>query len=189
MCRIDKTDTQVSKGELDLADFNPDKPFTRDPDYEPSESEYEEYSSERSSTSEPHETPNQKRFKVVIPKKRIAKRLYKELPNLINQIIKGECSTNLSLVLEEMKPEQIPGTEPTTYHSTITSHEASQWLETIKNEFQSLIQSKTWSLVKLPKNRKVIKIKWVFKYKLILIPKTNQILIKYKTRLVAKGFM
>ena len=105
LCRIDETDTQVSRGELDLAGFNPDKPSTRNPDYEPSESEYKEYSSERSSTSEPHETPNQKKFEMVIPKKRIAKRLYKELPNLTNQIIKEKCSTNLSLALEKMKPE------------------------------------------------------------------------------------
>jgi hypothetical protein len=139
LCRIDETDTQVSKGELDLAGFNPDEPFTRDPDYKLSESEHEKYSSEHSSTSEHHEAPNQKRIEMVIPKKRIAKRLYKELPNLTNQIIKGECSTNLSLALEEMKPEQIPGTEPTTYHGAMTSHEASQWLEAMEDEFQSLI--------------------------------------------------
>jgi hypothetical protein len=59
----------------------------------------------------------------------------------------------------------------------------------MENEFQSFIQSKTWSLVKFPKNRKAIKTKWVFKYKPIIIPETDQILIKYKARLVAKGFM
>jgi cellulose synthase/poly-beta-1,6-N-acetylglucosamine synthase-like glycosyltransferase len=86
LCRIDETDTQISRGKLNFADFNPDKPFTRDPDYElsESESEHEEYSSEHFSTSEHHEAPNQKRIKVVIPKKRIAKRLYKKLPNLTN---------------------------------------------------------------------------------------------------------
>jgi hypothetical protein len=185
LCRIDETDTQVLRGEFDFAGFNPDEFFTRDPDYElsESESEYEEYSSEH------HEAPNQKRIEVVILKKRIAKRLYKELPNLTNQIIEGECSTNLLLALEEMKPEQIPGTESIIYHDAIISHEVSQWLEAMEDEFQSLIQLKTWSLVKLPKNRKAIKIKWVFKYKLILIPETDQIFIKYKARLVAKGFM
>jgi hypothetical protein len=125
LCRIDETDTQILKGELDLAGFNPDKFFTRDPDYESSESEseYKEYSSEHFFTSEPHEAPNQKKIKMVIPKKRIAKRLYKKLPNLTNQIIKGECSINFLLILEEMKSEQIPGTEPIIYYSAITSHE------------------------------------------------------------------
>jgi hypothetical protein len=96
---------------------------------------------------------------VIIPKKRIVKRLYKKLPNLINQIIKGECSTNLLLILEEMKSEQIPGTELITYYGAMISHEASQWLKVIENEFQSFIQSKTWLLVKFFKNRKATKIK------------------------------
>jgi hypothetical protein len=63
---------------------------------------------------------------MVIPKKRIVKRLYKEFFNLINQIIKGECFINLSLALEEMKPEQIPETELTIYYNAITSHETFQ---------------------------------------------------------------
>jgi hypothetical protein len=62
---------------------------------------------------------------MVISKKRIAKRLYKELSNLTNQIIKGECSTNLLLTLKEMKPEQISGTELIIYYGAITSHEIS----------------------------------------------------------------
>ena len=50
-------------------------------------------------------------------------------------------------------------------------------------EMNSLNKNKTYDLVELPKGKKVLKNKWVFKLK-----KDCDKLVKYKTRLVVKGF-
>ena len=50
-------------------------------------------------------------------------------------------------------------------------------------EMNSLNMNKTYDLVELPKGKKVLKNKWVFKLK-----KDCDKLVKYKTRLVVKGF-
>ena len=50
-------------------------------------------------------------------------------------------------------------------------------------EMNSLNKNKTYDLVELPKGKKVLKNKWVFKLK-----KDGDKLVKYKTRLVIKGF-
>ena len=54
----------------------------------------------------------------------------------------------------------------------------------MSEEIQSLENNRTWTLVKPPKNRPVVKCKWVFKTK----TKPDGSLDKYKARLVAKGF-
>ena len=50
-------------------------------------------------------------------------------------------------------------------------------------EMNSLNKNKTYDLVELPKGKKVLKNKWVFKLK-----KDGDKLVKYKARLVIKGF-
>ena len=50
-------------------------------------------------------------------------------------------------------------------------------------EMYSLNKNKTYDLVELPKGKKVLKNKWVFKLK-----KNGHKLVKYKARLVVKGF-
>ena len=50
-------------------------------------------------------------------------------------------------------------------------------------EMNSLNNNKTYDLVELPKGKKVLKNKWVFKLK-----KDGDKLVKYKVRLVVKGF-
>ena len=54
----------------------------------------------------------------------------------------------------------------------------------MKNEFQALIENKTWNLVPRPLNRLVIGCKWIYKVK-PSADKTH----KYKAQLVAKGFL
>jgi hypothetical protein len=61
-------------------------------------------------------------------------------------------------------------------------HEASQdpgWRESMRQEYQSLIDNATWELTDLPPGRKVVKTKWVYKVK------SDG---RWKSRLVAKGF-
>ena len=60
-----------------------------------------------------------------------------------------------------------------------------QWKEAIIDELKSIEKNGTWKLVELPKEKKAIGVKWVFKTKV----KPNGEVAKYKARLVAKGFL
>ena len=53
----------------------------------------------------------------------------------------------------------------------------------MQEEMNSLHKNKTYELVELPKCKKALRNKWVFKQK-----KDSEKLVKYKARLVVKGF-
>ena len=53
----------------------------------------------------------------------------------------------------------------------------------MQEEMDSLQKNDTYELVELPEGKKVLKNKWLFKLK-----KDGNKLVKYKTRLVVKGF-
>ena len=55
----------------------------------------------------------------------------------------------------------------------------------MKEELTAIERNVTWELVKLPKEKMLIDVKWVFKIKM----KPNGKIEKYKTRLMAKGFL
>ena len=76
------------------------------------------------------------------------------------------------------------GCDPKTYKQAITCPENEKWLEAMKQEINSIKANNTWSLVELPKDRKAIGCKWVFKIK----KDENNMPIRYKARLVAQGF-
>lgn len=59
-----------------------------------------------------------------------------------------------------------------------------KWKEPMDKEIQALDKNKAWSMVDLPKGKKAIGSKWVFKVKY----KANGDLKRYKARLVAKGY-
>ena len=54
----------------------------------------------------------------------------------------------------------------------------------MQEEMQSLEKNSTWDVVRLPKHKKVIRCKWIFKRKEGLSPSEPP---KFKTRLVTKG--
>ncbi|XP_021743894.1 uncharacterized protein LOC110709954 [Chenopodium quinoa] len=58
------------------------------------------------------------------------------------------------------------------------------WVEAMEKELKALSDNNTWELFDLPKGKKPIGCKWVFKVKL----KANGDLERCKSRLVAKGF-
>ncbi|GKC41214.1 putative RNA-directed DNA polymerase [Tanacetum coccineum] len=60
----------------------------------------------------------------------------------------------------------------------------SKWVEAMNNEIEALNRNKTWTIVELPKGRKPIGCKWVWKIKY----KSTGEVERYKARLVAKGF-
>lgn len=76
------------------------------------------------------------------------------------------------------------GEMPTTFKSAMESNDAAKWKEACESEMESLHKNKTWTLVPLPKGRKAIGNRWVFRVK------ENQAgeVERFKARLVAKGF-
>ncbi|KAG6604645.1 Gag-pol Polyprotein [Phytophthora cinnamomi] len=76
------------------------------------------------------------------------------------------------------------GEMPTTFKSAMESSDAAKWKEACDSEYDSLLKNKTWEMVPLPKGRKAIDNRWVFRVK------ENQAgeVERFKARLVAKGF-
>ncbi|GKA38340.1 putative RNA-directed DNA polymerase [Tanacetum coccineum] len=58
-----------------------------------------------------------------------------------------------------------------------------RWIEAMKQEIQALEENKTWTLEELPKGKRAIDSKWVYKIKY----KPNGDVERYKAHLVAKG--
>ena len=75
--------------------------------------------------------------------------------------------------------------EPRTYEEALAFPEAAEWKLAMNEELASLHAHDTWTLEKQPAGVKPIPVKWVFKIK----RKAAGHIERYKTRLVAKGFM
>ena len=69
--------------------------------------------------------------------------------------------------------------DPLTYKEAMSRPDAKQWELAMKEEIKSQMENKTWVLVERPKDRKVVKCKWVY------VVKPDG---RHKARLVAKGF-
>ncbi|CAH9088439.1 unnamed protein product [Cuscuta epithymum] len=83
-------------------------------------------------------------------------------------------STDYILVTDEGEPES--------FQEVLTSEEKDLWLEAMKEEMDSLKKNNTYELVNLPRGKKVLKNRWVFKNK-----KDGEKIVKRKARLVVKG--
>jgi hypothetical protein len=66
----------------------------------------------------------------------------------------------------------------------LRSDEKDQWLEAVKDEWDSLEKLKTWEIVNRPKDRPIVKSRWVFKVKTDALGNLD----RFKARLVAKGY-
>uniref|UniRef100_A0A2N9EH16 Integrase catalytic domain-containing protein n=1 Tax=Fagus sylvatica TaxID=28930 RepID=A0A2N9EH16_FAGSY len=68
--------------------------------------------------------------------------------------------------------------------TSVQSHKDKQsWMKAMHEEMNSLHKNNTYELVELPKGKKALRNKWVFKLK-----KDGEKLVKYEARLVVKGF-
>jgi len=74
--------------------------------------------------------------------------------------------------------------EPATYKEVVRCGDSENWISAMDEEMQSLEKNSTWEVVPLPKQKKIISCKWIFKRKEGLSPSEPP---KYKARLVAKG--
>jgi hypothetical protein len=59
-----------------------------------------------------------------------------------------------------------------------------EWMDAMKEEYDSILKNETWELTELPENKTPIGSKWLFKYKF----NVDGSIDKYKVRLVAKGY-
>lgn len=74
--------------------------------------------------------------------------------------------------------------DPLTHKQAMADLHSADWREAEREEFQSIINAGTWTLVEIPNGRQAIGCKWVYKTKL----DAHGQLVKRKARLVAKGF-
>ena len=80
--------------------------------------------------------------------------------------------------------EVISDPEPSSYREAMKSTDKEMWVEAMNKEISSLKENQTWDLTKLPKNRKALRCKWVFRIK----RNPDGTVDKYKARLVAVGY-
>jgi hypothetical protein len=64
------------------------------------------------------------------------------------------------------------------------ANEHDEWRNAMEEEYDSIIKNNTWELTELPKHKKPIGCKWIYKPKL----KSDGSIDKYKARLAAKGY-
>jgi hypothetical protein len=74
--------------------------------------------------------------------------------------------------------------EPQTVEEALNGKDAKKWEMATQEEYDSLVVNNPWSLVPLPKGRKPISYKWVFKIKHGVHGEVE----RYKARFVARGF-
>lgn len=74
--------------------------------------------------------------------------------------------------------------EPQSYEDAVGSKEKDLWEEAMNEEYNALMKMNVWDLVELPKGRRAIGCKWVYKIK----RNADGSIERYKARLVAKGF-
>jgi hypothetical protein len=76
--------------------------------------------------------------------------------------------------------------EPKSYKEAVQSKYAAQWMKAFEEEYQSLIENKSWELVlrsQIPTNSNVIGHKWIGKYR----PRYGEVPARFKGRLTAVG--
>ncbi|KAM1146313.1 hypothetical protein ACFX19_038862 [Malus domestica] len=72
--------------------------------------------------------------------------------------------------------------ETETYEEARAHNDSDKWMKAMESEMDSLLKNDTYELVELPKGRKALKNKWVFKLK------RDDNMTRYKACLVIKGF-
>ncbi|CAI7773380.1 unnamed protein product [Closterium sp. NIES-54] len=74
--------------------------------------------------------------------------------------------------------------EPRTLAEALSGPDAEKWKQSVKEEYDSLLENETWELCELCPGKKAISSKLIFRHKY----EPNGELTRYKSRLVAKGF-
>ena len=75
-------------------------------------------------------------------------------------------------------------TDPKTYNEAMRSPSSKDWVVSMNKELDSIAKNGTWEEIIVPRDRNIVGCKWVYKLKL----DSNNQVIKYKSRIVAKGY-
>ncbi|CAI7902415.1 unnamed protein product, partial [Closterium sp. NIES-54] len=75
--------------------------------------------------------------------------------------------------------------EPKTLAEALSGPDAEKWKQSVKEEYDSLLENETWELCELPPRKKAISSKLIFRHKY----GPDGELTRYKSRLVAKVFL
>ena len=74
--------------------------------------------------------------------------------------------------------------EPASFDDVLQSSKKDKWMNAMEQEMKSLKENEVWEMVELPKDRKTVGSKWVYKLK----SGPDGSIERYKARLVAQGF-
>ena len=98
----------------------------------------------------------------------------------------GDWWMNHILPQQEVERANVANLEdPLSLCEALQSEDASKWEAAMQEEYDSLMTNGTWELAPLPKGRKSVGCKWVFRTKK---DATGEV-VRHKARLVAKGFL
>lgn len=75
------------------------------------------------------------------------------------------------------------GGEPENFQEATSNDQKGKWLSAMQEELKSLLENHTYELVKLPKGKRALKNKWVYRLKIEEYSHP-----RYKEQLVVKGF-
>lgn len=87
-------------------------------------------------------------------------------------------------VLEAVAEVENLPKDPETYKQAMESPYKDKWLKAMLSEINSLHENQTWDLVNLPKGRKALPCKWIYKLK----TNPDGSIDKFKARVVVKGY-
>ncbi|KAJ0909110.1 putative RNA-directed DNA polymerase [Helianthus annuus] len=116
--------------------------------------------------------------KVVVPKKFENFVLNSKAKYSLDKVVSYSCLSSDNLAFTTSLNKVV---EPSSYEEAASNP---KWVEAMNKEMEALFRNHTWVLADLPKDRKAIGCKWVFRVKY----KSNGEVERYKARLVAKGF-
>lgn len=75
------------------------------------------------------------------------------------------------------------GGEPECFEEAMESEQKREWIDAMDDEMKSLHENHTYELVKLPKGKRALKNRWIYRVK-----QEHNSRLRYKARLVVKGF-
>ncbi|CAI7772286.1 unnamed protein product [Closterium sp. NIES-53] len=100
------------------------------------------------------------------------------------QVQVTDSEEEISRVSEDGGEPEAAIPEPKTLSEALSGPDAEKWKQSVKEEYDSLLENETWELYELPPRKKAISSKLIFRHKY----GPDGELTRYKSRLVAKGF-
>lgn len=91
---------------------------------------------------------------------------------------------NLAFLTAEAMSGNVDGDVPSSAEGAIRSADKSEWVSSMADEINSLVDNKVFDVVEIPKDRKIVKCRWVYALK----RNSSGAIIRYKSRVVAKGY-